>query len=233
MIRNGESVAAPLKEDYDKGKLEWLNAVVVQFIGKAPNLSLFHRMANQLWGRDGSVEICLVEGGMFVVQLPTAAARDRVLESESWHIQNKPLLIRKWVPGIKPLNINLSKIPALLHLKGVPLELFNKIGLSHIASVIGIPLCMDSITATRKRIAYAKVCVEVDVSKEIPSSVKLILKDGSESSIEVEVPWYHVKCTNCNVFGHSLKTCSKTGKINGESGETNLAGEEGVASEDE
>ncbi|XVF39101.1 hypothetical protein PTKIN_Ptkin01aG0008300 [Pterospermum kingtungense] len=64
------------------------------------------------------------------------------------------------------------------------------VGLNHIASVIGIPLYIDQITATCKRLSYAKVCVEIDVDKEIPSSVKVVMNDGSIMPIAVEVPWY-------------------------------------------
>lgn len=123
-----------------------------------------------------------------------------------------PLLIRKWVPGIKPLEINLSKVPLWLHLLNVPLELFNREGLSYIASVIGRPLYMDSISAACKRLVYAKVCVEIDVEKEVPSTVKLVMRDSSISLISVEVPWFPTKCSTCNIFGHSAKTCSKVGK---------------------
>lgn len=83
-------------------------------------------MSKKLWDRDGSVEIFPMIDRMYVIQLPNSFVRDRVLESNSCHIKNKPLLIRKWMPGIKPLEVNLSKIPIWLHLRDVPMELFNK-----------------------------------------------------------------------------------------------------------
>lgn len=211
-ILNGEPVVAPPQEAFEKGEHQWQNAVVVQVLGKAPNFSFFHHMVNKLWGRDGNVEICPVNASMFVVQLPNPLARDRVLESESWHIQNKPLLIRKWTPRIKPIDINLKKVPLWIHLKDVPLELFNREGLSYIASVIGKPLYMDSVTASCKSLAYAKVCVEIETEQEIPTSVKLLMRDGSISLVMVDIPWYPTKCSVCNLFGHTVKTCVKTVK---------------------
>ncbi|XVF43773.1 hypothetical protein PTKIN_Ptkin02bG0067200 [Pterospermum kingtungense] len=81
--------------------------------------------------------------------------------------------------------------------------------LSHIASVIGIPLYMDQITATCKQLSYAKVCVEIGMDKEIPSSVKIVMKHGSIVPIATEVPRYPQKCKGCNIFGHNEKTCPK------------------------
>lgn len=120
--------------------------------------------------------------------------------------------MRRWRSGIKPLEINLSKVPVWLHLKGVPLELFNRDGLSYIASVIGKPLCMDPATAARKRLTFAKVCIEMEAGKEIPEHVKVVMRDGSITLIAVEVPWSPTKCTKCNSFGHTVKTCNKQEK---------------------
>lgn len=46
-----------------------------------------------------------------MIQLPNAETRDRVLKTGPWHILHKPLIVRKWKPGIKPLDLDLSKIP--------------------------------------------------------------------------------------------------------------------------
>lgn len=94
----------------------------------------------------------------------------------------------------------------------MPLELFSKEGLSYIASVIGIPLYMDRITASSTRLFYAKVCIEIDVKYEIPSIVKVMLKDGSISHVKVEVPWNPHKCKKCKVFGHNEKSCLRSEK---------------------
>ncbi|XVF61483.1 hypothetical protein PTKIN_Ptkin08bG0133300 [Pterospermum kingtungense] len=60
----------------------------------------------------------------------------------------------------------------------VPLELFTLMGLSYIASGIGNPLYMDRFTANRELVAYAKVCVENDVSKPISKKLFVRLEDG-------------------------------------------------------
>ncbi|XVF88326.1 hypothetical protein PTKIN_Ptkin19aG0040900 [Pterospermum kingtungense] len=68
---------------------------------------------------------------------------------------------------------------------------------------------MDRFTASCKRLAYAKVCIEIGIDQEIPNTVKVIMKDGSISHVLVHVPWYPQKCNTCKVFGHNDKTCSK------------------------
>ncbi|XVE66265.1 hypothetical protein DITRI_Ditri08aG0066800 [Diplodiscus trichospermus] len=55
---------------------------------------------------------------------------------------------------------------------------------------LGIPLYMDHITTSYQRLTYAKVCVKIAVSAEIPSSIEVQMKDRSPISISVKVPWH-------------------------------------------
>ncbi|KAK8573995.1 hypothetical protein V6N13_096992 [Hibiscus sabdariffa] len=144
---------------------------------------------------------------LFLFCFVNASTRDWVLEGGPWHFQNKPLVLRKWKPNMTSMNFNLGRIPVWVHLNGIPLELFSKRGLSYIASAIGSPLYMDGVTASKQRLAYAKVCVEVSTASSIPSSVDVILQNGLSVSIGVDVPWLPPKCSKCSVFGHSDKAC--------------------------
>ena len=111
-----------------------------------------------------------------------------MLEEGPWHIQNQPLIVRKWVPALAELEFNMAKLPLWIHLHKVPLELFTQKGLSYIASGIGSPMYMDKITASQQRLSFAKICVEVEAARPIPRSIEVVMKDGSRVSIIVEVP---------------------------------------------
>ncbi|XVF82960.1 hypothetical protein PTKIN_Ptkin16aG0094100 [Pterospermum kingtungense] len=111
----------------------------------------------------------------FIGKFASTAILDRILESGPWHVNNQSLIIRKWEPGLKSLDFSLSKVSFWLYLRNVPLELFTCRGLSYIASAIGNPLYMDNFTTERKKLAYAKVCVEIDVSRKIPQYITVDL----------------------------------------------------------
>ena len=100
----------------DEGASQWQNSVVTQFIGRVPNFSLFQRLANVMWGGDGEVNVNVKPTGpnLFILQFLNSVARDRVLESRPWHIQNKPLIIRMWVPWLQSLEFNMKKLPIWL-----------------------------------------------------------------------------------------------------------------------
>ncbi|XVF56970.1 hypothetical protein PTKIN_Ptkin06aG0164300 [Pterospermum kingtungense] len=193
----------------DAGESQWKNALAAQFVGKLPNFSLFVRMVNKLWGSEGEIDIRPTGSNMFILQFPNDRIRDRILESGPWHIQNRPLFLRKWEPGLETLSFDLQKVLLWVHLVNVPLEAFNRQGLSYISSAIGTPLYMDRITATQQRLAYAKVCVEVDALKEIPKTINVEMREGRVIQVKVDIPWYPQRCQHCKIFGHNTKSCVK------------------------
>ncbi|KAK8605579.1 hypothetical protein V6N13_102357 [Hibiscus sabdariffa] len=99
-----------------------------------------------------------------------------------------------------------------VQLYNVPLELYTRRGLSCITSAIGIPLYMDTITASRGRLEYAKVCIEVKAGAKIPKTIDIQLRDGVVSFVRVNVPWMPQSCANCNSFGHLTKVCVEGAK---------------------
>lgn len=89
----------------------------------------------------------------------------------------------------------------------LPIQFFCKRALSAIASLFGTPLRLDEATTSLKRPSIASIQVEVDVLKDIPTSIWI----GSDNSngfwqkVEVEkVPLY---CSHCWHLGHNTETC--------------------------
>ena len=66
-------------------------------------------------------------------------------------------------------------------------------GISYIASGLGNPLYIDRITANQQRLAFAKVCVEVEAAIEIPRFIEVELRDGSLVQVQVDILWMPVQ----------------------------------------
>ncbi|KAK8662497.1 hypothetical protein V6N13_092070 [Hibiscus sabdariffa] len=174
-----------------------------QFIGSAPNFSSLQSRVATIWGNASKVKVSLADLGLFVFLFNNACDRDCVLEKGPWHIQNKP--------NMQKLDLDLTRIPVWLQLFNVPLELYTKKGLSYISSVIGTPLRMDSITASKERLGFAEVCVKIEAGAHIPRFVNVLMKDGSTVQIRILTPWIPPCCTYCRLYGHSTKTCTVMG----------------------
>ncbi|KAK8614487.1 hypothetical protein V6N13_068287 [Hibiscus sabdariffa] len=120
-------------------------------------------------------------------QWDNALVRDWVLESGPWHIQQKAIVLRRWMPGLKFDVLQLDSTPVWVKLWHVPLELFSQQGLGYVASAIGKPLYIDRATALKQQLEFAKICTEVGAKETIPNSVLVELDEDLTVEIVVEL----------------------------------------------
>ena len=90
-----------------------------------------------------------------------------MLENGPWHVAGQPILLRNWHAGLVLDKEVPASVPIWVHIHNIPLEYWNVEGLSHIASAIGRPLHVDRMTATCRRISYARICIEVSADQEL------------------------------------------------------------------
>ncbi|GJW33577.1 RNA-directed DNA polymerase, eukaryota, reverse transcriptase zinc-binding domain protein [Tanacetum coccineum] len=112
-----------------------------------------------------------------------------------------------------------THIPIWVRLCNIPLEAWTTNGISALASRLGKPLIMDNLTAEicKKgvgRVKYARVLVEVPANKCVPDEIEVIYRDKDRveicrKKIIVKFDWLPLRCSNCCVFGHDLKTYGK------------------------
>ncbi|GJT29694.1 reverse transcriptase [Tanacetum coccineum] len=134
---------------------------------------------------------------------------------------------------------NLKVIPTMLDDNGIKVVVFDDVmvaevnGISALASRIGKPLVMDSMTAIMckqgiGKVRYARVLVEVNAKKELPELVEIIYKNVEwnvhcRKSVKVVYDWNPPICSECGVFGH---TRNKYGKgMNTEQNKGNKTGD--------
>ncbi|KAK8544463.1 hypothetical protein V6N13_056242 [Hibiscus sabdariffa] len=178
-------IIAPSSEIFDEGCSDWGYALVGQFIGAAPNFLALKKTVESIWGKSLLSKVSLAGSNFYVFSFVDVTARDWVLENGPWHIQHKPLVLRKWEPNLQRLDFDLTRMPVWVQLYNVSLEFFSKRGLSYIASALGVPLYMDSVTTSRERLEFAKVCVEVEARHCIPRSIPVKMSDGSIVDVKV------------------------------------------------
>lgn len=68
-----------------------------------------------------------------------------------------------------------------------------------------------TLTASKERISFAHVLVEIDPTKELRRSIEIQLPSGK---IRQQKVWYENEpkfCSMCKVLGHSASVCKRTG----------------------
>jgi len=78
--------------------------------------------------------------------------------------------------------------------------------LSKIASMVGVPIMVDSMTQSRNRISYARILVEVNPA-DLPDEVLFEDEKGVVHTQQITYEWKPTHCDNCDKFGHDKKMC--------------------------
>ncbi|CAH9115447.1 unnamed protein product [Cuscuta europaea] len=81
--------------------------------------------------------------------------------------------------------------------------------MSEVASMIGVPITTDKITQERANNEYARVLIEVDVSKPPPLSFPIRLPSKKVIKQSVLYETFPNYCFHCKEFGHHPFICKK------------------------
>ncbi|XP_039017567.1 uncharacterized protein LOC120148544 [Hibiscus syriacus] len=190
-------IVCPPPEVFEAGTSVWKSSLVGQFLGAPPNFNALQRIIETLWNHPAKgegVQVSYAGNNVYIFSFANDSVRDWVLENGPWHVFNKPLILRIWEANMQKLDFDFAHLPIWIHLYNVPLELYTQDGLSSIASALGKPISMDSFTASKTRLHFAKVCVEGNQS---PWTLSLLLK----------LDCTLLNCKKCAKFGHSDKNC--------------------------
>lgn len=92
-----------------------------------------------------------------------------------------------------------------MKLPDLPLNYWGAETLSKIASRLGKPLFADACTAKQKRLSYARVLVEMNITQNLPKEVEIVDPAGRTFVQNIKYDWKPLFCKKCTRFGH---TCS-------------------------
>ncbi|CAN1193845.1 hypothetical protein LINPERHAP2_LOCUS42205 [Linum perenne] len=89
-----------------------------------------------------------------------------------------------------------------VRLPKLPIHFFNKIAVTRIGNHIGNTIRLDLATSEGARARYARVCVEVDLSKPLLGKYMI-----GERVFYVEYECLENICYTCGMYGHKLDVC--------------------------
>ncbi|KAL7221604.1 hypothetical protein ACSBR1_023540 [Camellia fascicularis] len=113
------------------------------------------------------------------------------------------LTIRKWEPNFKPSEVFETTTATWVWFPELPIEYYQDKVLFTIAKNIGKPLKIDWTTAMATRGKFARVYVEMDITK--PLIPKFILE---KKCYNIEYESLHSFCFLCGRIDHRKEACS-------------------------
>lgn len=130
--------------------------------------------------------------------------------SPMWFIESHPMRVFKWTPEFDP-SFETPIVAIWCNLPALPIHLYDVNALFAIGRLFGNPIQLDRATATRSRYSFARMCVEIDITKPPPETITLDLA-GIQISQRVAWDKLPLYCTDCKHVGHSQESCYAFGK---------------------
>ncbi|GJT08314.1 RNA-directed DNA polymerase, eukaryota, reverse transcriptase zinc-binding domain protein [Tanacetum coccineum] len=207
-----------------KGEKMELTVFVVNLLGMRCILVNSGIILEGCGGKYGIDEIDKGKNGQYMFKFKDDKGMNTILEKGPWMVKGKPLFVQKWSPEIGMTKVEPKKLPVWVKIIHVPLEAWSVKGISVLASGLGTPIVMDSMTASMchrgiGNLSYARVLVEMDATKELKNEIEIQYVDKNKNvkgskKVQVVYDWKPPSCSHCKVFGHDIRKCKNGGVVN-------------------
>lgn len=194
----------PLWEDFLEGR----------FLDPAPHVAKIHILVNKIWSlgnKNIKIDVYAVNERTVKFRICDQQTRTRVLRRGVWNITGIPMILSKWAPLSEKENeeTEVKIVPMWVTMENVPHSMYSWKGLGFIASSVGKPVRLHPETELCSNFEEAKVFVNANMTKPLPSGIRFRSKTGINADITFSYPWTPTKCSVCAKWGHKDKECVK------------------------
>ncbi|KAK4405015.1 hypothetical protein Sango_0870100 [Sesamum angolense] len=136
---------------------------------------------------------------------PMKADVTRLRLRRIWTLHGYPMRVFKWDPTFTP-DYESSIVRLWVNFPELPAHLIKKDALFAVASIIGAPLQLDTLTVNQATVTRAPICIEVDLSKPLVEEFDIQIQ-GASTVQRVEYEHAPTYCHLCKHVGHQAAAC--------------------------
>ncbi|CAL1372536.1 unnamed protein product [Linum trigynum] len=180
----------------------WHRTLVIRLLGLRIGFVTLCNRLKGIWRPTGAMEIKDLDHDCFLVKLDNEQDYFRALTDSPWVIYDHYLVVQQWTPNFKASDPLPKKMIVWVQLPALKIHFYHKEVLNMLENLIGRTIKLDFHTLTQQRAKFARIAVEVDLSKPL---VPRIWLDDDWQKVEYEnLPEV---CFQCGKIGHSLPGC--------------------------
>lgn len=119
------------------------------------------------------MELVALENDYFLAKFNSIDDYKYAKYERPWTVMDHYLIVKEWVHDCDPFMDNTERVIIWVRFPCLPFEYYNKNFLFKVAEMIGKPIKIDEATSLISRGKFARLCVEVDITKPFLSQYKL------------------------------------------------------------
>lgn len=180
----------------------WKNCMIVKILGRHVPIMVLNRKLKEMWNPRGSMYVLDLPRQFFMVRFGEEDDYLKALTGGPWRAFGSYLMVQAWSPEFDPMSDDIVTTPVFVRLSNLPINFYHKAILLGIARSLDKPIRVDATTLNLERARFARVCVEVNLSKPLKGSVVI---NGGRYFVSYE--GLTNICAKCGVYGHSIHKC--------------------------
>lgn len=188
------------------------HSLYCKFLGLRVSLQFLENWAQKVWEPEGEMEVTLLANNFFMVTFLCMADRNRVFEGGPYFYNQVGLFVKPWHTGFNPSEELPNRVPVWVRLPRFPIECCREDVLHMLASMLRKPVGPSSQTLGKKVMTFARICVELDLSRPLPDAVEMCA--GSYSWVQqLDYETLPFRCRLCHEYGHLVRRCPKAKSV--------------------
>ncbi|XP_039144885.1 uncharacterized protein LOC120282194 [Dioscorea cayenensis subsp. rotundata] len=206
------STSEYIKVDNDtlsRVQLRFQHSLIGKFFGKPPSFDQVKSILLKKWENLGEIQISDLPNGFLLIRCPDQIVLQCLLSDGPWTINGIILQLTPWRPFFEPAFTKLTSAAVWVQLHNLPIEFWSGDTIETITSHLGNLLKIDDLTLSLTRTKYARVCIEVDLSKPLNKGFWL----GDDLNRIFVIILYErlpTFCYSCGVIGHGSSNCNRS-----------------------
>ncbi|CAN0918881.1 hypothetical protein LINGRAHAP2_LOCUS31139 [Linum grandiflorum] len=143
-----------------------------------------------------------MQNGCFLVRFREKEDYETAMTGGPWLLGDTYLTVHRWHKSFNPWNAEAKTTMVWIQLPDLPIKYYHPNAVMRIARKIGSPVRVDRATEEGARAKYARVCIDLDLTKALLPKYKI---DG----IKYLVVYEGLKdlCTSCGRYGAPTHSC--------------------------
>ncbi|XP_070013346.1 uncharacterized protein LOC142176171 [Nicotiana tabacum] len=175
-------------------------------MGGNPAFKEMLKFAYGVWN-SVTTTVLLHDDGYFIFKFESIEDKMQIMAKGPYTFNNRPMVLKNWELDFEFDKEPKRVMPLWVTFPGLPIQCWAEENLGRIASCLGKPICTDRLMTQCKRISYARVLIEMDITQSLPDELNIEHPDGKIRVQIVEYEWKTKLCQECYQFGHSNGKC--------------------------
>lgn len=186
----------------------WRRGVIVKLLGRIICYKALETRLRQMWVRIGVISIVDLGNDYYLVAFSHEEDKNAALFEGPWFIYDHYLTVKEWCPNFHSESDTIERVTVWLRVDGLPIEYYDPIILTTIGNRIGKTVKVYKTISRVERGKYARICVEVDMSKPL-----LAMFSIKKKLYKIECEGLHQLCLAYGRFGHYKEGCSINNRV--------------------